>query len=102
MLRGLAGFLRSRFEVAAVTVCLDQKSVLPVVAFSAEFSGVKIVHGDLYGSLFHLGKDIRIMAVGTAESGIFMRRSVENDYTRRSVVELQDLAGSHCKGGTAC
>jgi hypothetical protein len=87
--------------VAAVTVLLDQEAVFPVVAFPAEFSGIKVSHGYLDSPVLHCGKYIRIVAVITRYPGILVRGAVEDDRAGFASFEFQERAWPDCMGDTA-
>ncbi len=59
------------------------------MAPSTIFACIQIGHGYLDVTLFHLGKYVRIVAVGTSQSSVFVGGSVKYYRAHRAALELQ-------------
>src|SRR5512136_454244 len=84
------------------TVVLDLERLFAVVTSSAILPGVQFIHGYLDGSLLHLGKEFRIVAVGTLQPGVLVNRSVEYNLTHIASVEFKSLPRTYRKSIPAC
>lgn len=61
--------------VTTTTIRLGLKCPAPVMAFSAELTGIDLIHFDFNRPLFVLGKHVRIVALFAGDPGLLVNFS---------------------------
>lgn len=88
--------------VTASTIALNQKGFFTVMASSAIFTGIQVVHGYLDGTPLHFGEHVRIVAIRTGQASFFVHASVKKHRAHRTALKLQRLARANSYCISAC
>jgi hypothetical protein len=80
----------------AIGCVLRVEGLGPVVASTAEFACIHVLHGDGVCALLHL-EETGLMAIGTLEACFGMSCSVKYDLAGSFAVKINRLAGRYCE-----
>jgi len=80
------------FDVTTFTVSLGFKGFLSVMANTAKSASINLFHGDLYGSLLHLGEESFLVTVFATCDCLFMSCAIKYHNAGFTPLKFEGLA----------